>query len=310
MEQSKTKIGICICTYLRPKMLKELLQSLTYLKEPKDTETIILIIDNDRNKTAEPVLKEGKIGLSSFYFSEKSNGLDIVRNRALKEAMNLNCDYLAFIDDDETADSDWIINLYETAQNYHAEIVAGYVKYLLPKNTPEWMQLPGFYNKEPRVTGSERKIIGAGNVLINLKRIAYYDVWFRSEFRFSGGEDTFFFQELINKGCKAVHCQEAITFEEVPQSRATISWLYERSFMFGYVKAQRYFLSKKPLVANLSLIQLVVSIFSKSIFSSLFWPFYNLPMRVRTKREWHRLKGIVFAMTGGSLTEYKNVHGS
>jgi GT2 family glycosyltransferase len=91
---------IAICTRNRTEDLKHCLPALTKLP---DRGQEILVVDNA------PSTDDTKNLVAQYpsvrYVLEKRKGLDIARNRAIKEASN---DIVAFIDDDAIPDSNWL----------------------------------------------------------------------------------------------------------------------------------------------------------------------------------------------------------
>ena len=102
------KILIAICTYKRPEKLVRLLNSLSNINCPDKTRTEILVVDNDIDQSAKIICANYNGKIPVRYINEVNKGLSNVRNRALSECIQLNADYIAFIDDDEIADKDWI----------------------------------------------------------------------------------------------------------------------------------------------------------------------------------------------------------
>ena len=100
------KIAICIPTFKRPDMLKNLVLSIVSNEFNKSLikEVCIIIADNDVNMTAEPTvnaLKKSCItGIDILYISYPVKGLSNVRNELLKRAFLSGADFLVFIDDD------------------------------------------------------------------------------------------------------------------------------------------------------------------------------------------------------------------
>jgi len=100
MSLERTPIDICIGTCQRPEMLKELLQSLENQVSIENFIIRIIIVDNDTDKSAYPIV-EAHQRLSSFqidYDMEPEKGISFVRNRAIRK---VSANYFAFIDDDE-----------------------------------------------------------------------------------------------------------------------------------------------------------------------------------------------------------------
>lgn len=99
----KRTCSIAICTRERPEDLRNCLAAVTSL--PDDGQEI-LVIDNAPRTDATQKVVEGFPGVR--YFREDRPGLDVARNRALREARH---EVVAFTDDDAMVDRDWLRTL-------------------------------------------------------------------------------------------------------------------------------------------------------------------------------------------------------
>ena len=92
---------ICICTYKRNNSLLECIRSIEKLNFINKCEINILILDNTINNNSQKILKEiKKTKLNIYHLNEKKRGIVFARNKYIKEAKKINCDYIAFFDDD------------------------------------------------------------------------------------------------------------------------------------------------------------------------------------------------------------------
>ena len=57
MQKINNNIAICVATYKRPELLKYCLSKIQLLELPKKNKTILIIVDNDINKSAKPIVK-------------------------------------------------------------------------------------------------------------------------------------------------------------------------------------------------------------------------------------------------------------
>ena len=182
-------VQICLLTYCRPNLLKQTLLSLlaqTVLSDPGII-VHILVIDNHDAQSGRPVFDEvfASSPVPARYLCEPARGLSIARNRALNESVGL--DYVAFLDDDEVADCDWLGRLLEAAQKYDAGVATGPV---WPRHlqSPAWVVRGGFFAAAQRPTGTEVEFVGTNNVLLRSDNVAAFR--FDSRFDSTGGEDT------------------------------------------------------------------------------------------------------------------------
>jgi succinoglycan biosynthesis protein ExoM len=159
-----------------------------------------------------------------------SSNISIARNACLDNAAG---DFLAFIDDDETASEDWIIRLMETAEATEADVVLGPVQAIYGEDAPRWMRRGDFHSTFPVWVG-DRIITGyTCNALLRLAAPSLAGRRFSLALGRSGGEDTEFFTQMHRMGGKIAYAPAAWVQEPVPAKRAAFSWLAKRKFRFG-----------------------------------------------------------------------------
>ena len=119
------KFSLIICTYMRPKSLLKLLES---VKEQSLYPNEILIIDGSTNDETKNILEKSSIEkLKYFKVDEKTRGLTRQRNFGLKEVNNSN-DIVCFLDDDIVLTKAYFKELIDTYKNYpEALAVGGYI---------------------------------------------------------------------------------------------------------------------------------------------------------------------------------------
>ena len=102
-------ITVCICSYKRPEMLRKLLGELKGL-ETRDRFTFSVVIsDNDPEESGRPVVEDlsSNYPVRIEYVTEPRRSISHARNAALAKATG---EAIAFIDDDEWPQPDWLIN--------------------------------------------------------------------------------------------------------------------------------------------------------------------------------------------------------
>ena len=233
----KTLISVCICTYRR-RSLERTLQSLSGQRLPKGTSVEIIVVDNDRSGSGREVVE----GMAAFPFPirydiETRKGLSFVRNRALELAKG---DWLAFIDDDEVAASDWLFELFECAQKFQADAVVGAVSREFEEPPLPWIANSGLFNLWIPPTGSSVRAYDAqsGNVLLRADFPRTNELKFDETFNATGGEDTDFFGRLIDNGGVIVSSRQASVCEFVPRQRMTEHYMFRSSLSIGEVFAR------------------------------------------------------------------------
>ena len=222
---------ICVPTYDRNASLAALLESFNELElPPRDAVSVsVLVIDNNRDGRAETVVRAASADAPALpirYVHETKPGVSHVRNRALDSCSE--ADLIAFIDDDELPHPGWIVGLWERWRLTGAGAVFGPVKAVYPNGTPNWV-LSGDFHSIPIDRDGPRRITGATcNCLIHLPTVRELGLRFDPGLSTVGGEDTLFFDTLLQRGGRLENTTKAVTFEIVPLSRTRLDWLKRR----------------------------------------------------------------------------------
>ena len=243
IETSKTSVDIGICTYRRPAIAATLL-SLFEMDVPSDVHVRLIVADNDAEPSAKATidrLRESSPFDITYVHCPKSN-ISIARNACLSECT---AQYLAFIDDDETAPRNWLSELLETARATDAEAVLGPVTAIYGDGAPEWMRKGDFHSTVPVWVDGEIVTGYTCNTLLKMDAPAIKGRRFALSLGQSGGEDTHFFSHAHEAGGKIVFAEKAILSEPVPDNRASFMWLAKRRFRSGQTHG-RVLADKKP----------------------------------------------------------------
>ena len=233
MSEAIITTSICICTYKRPQLLRNLLLSLA--KQDISLNSFeLVIVDNDSQGSAQEVVhifsNEYPL-LSIQYAIEAVQGIAYARNRTVSLARG---ELLAFIDDDEVALPDWLTKLTLCMDQFRADAVLGPVVAAYPAATPNWVIRSSFFERKRFNTGA-RMTWGdghTGNALIKA-------VWaknrrphtFNEDLARSGGEDTDFFKWMQSKNASLIWCDIAVVHEMVSQERQSLKFMLRRSYV-------------------------------------------------------------------------------
>ncbi|MHA2098770.1 MAG: glycosyltransferase family 2 protein [Candidatus Kariarchaeaceae archaeon] len=255
------KFSVCIATYKRPSNLRNLIFSIEKQCLPEGGNIEIIIVDNDPEESARVVIDDIKesFKIPILYFHQSIKNISLTRNVAVKNASG---DFLLFIDDDEYADNEWVINLYSALKKYNADGVFGLVIPEFENNAPEWIRNKEFYYSPVDKTGSRARYTYTSNCLINAKLLKQFDVPFNVNFGLTGGEDAELFDRLQKEGANFITCTDGIVYEHIPADRATLSYIFIRFFKGGNSHTWR--LIERSTFFNK--INLIVSMTIKSLF--------------------------------------------
>jgi succinoglycan biosynthesis protein ExoM len=226
-------ICVCICTYRRPQFLARLLGELAGQQTEGLFSYSIVVADNDQTQTGKAVVSEfrSKSSIETIYCVEPCQNIALARNRALADATG---DFIAFIDDDEFPQRDWLLLLFKACNLYQADGVLGPVKPHFDQKPPRWIIRGGFFERPAHDTGFILDWMQSrtGNLLFRRQIIAGISDVFGREFG-SGGEDRNFFMRMMQAGCIFVWCNEAVVYEVVPIIRWKRSFMLRRALLRG-----------------------------------------------------------------------------
>lgn len=252
-----------MCTYQRDHVVNTL-QSIAALRLPDYVNLEVIVVDNDEQGYAKELVTEQAkcMDIAVHYHQEAAKNIALARNCSVSNAKG---EWVAFIDDDEVADQDWLAHLLSTAQTFRADAVFGRVKSTYPSNTPQWIIESGVFER-PGVTNGQEVTSGATNsTLISQAAIKKHQLKFDVDYGLTGGEDADFFYRLYQRGGKLVCSNEAFVSEEVANNRLNIHYLLKRALRIGETYT-RYRMQQAPLVNKLTyfidvLIKLVILVF-------------------------------------------------
>src|SRR2546423_1428459 len=127
---SDTDISIVVCTQNRAPMLRAALASLCELTADEFTYEIVVIDNGSTDETQQIIAgaaHESKHPLRGIHEPEK--GIVPARNRGIRESRGR---WIAFFDDDQLADRQWLAVLYQGACTEQCRVVGGAVHLALP----------------------------------------------------------------------------------------------------------------------------------------------------------------------------------
>jgi succinoglycan biosynthesis protein ExoM len=225
-------VSICIATYRRPDSLRALL---TDIAEQEWAPYEVIVVDNDAQRSAQPVIAERKqFGLPCplHYDVQPRQNISLTRNRTVELATG---HWLAFLDDDERVPRSWLRQMMTALATYSADGVLGPVVPVVPERAPAWIRRGHFYDWPRMRSGSvvPRNRLRFGNVILRGGSVRRYAAPFDPAYGLTGGEDGDLLSRLANDGARIVWCDEAIVHEPIVDSRLSFNWLLRRALRGG-----------------------------------------------------------------------------
>lgn len=239
------RVAICICTHTRTEVLKLLLQSLRDidLGTWRESEVELIVIDNSPNPITHDICVQtgATLPFNVHYATEPEPGITYARNRAVAVALERGAYFIAFIDDDDVPDSDWLRQLLECQQATKADIVFG--SWVLDQEMPEWARGTGIF-RPPNKIKREKKDGRYGlpscastcNLLVGrdiLERVGATGPIFSHLFCYSGGEDKDFFIRAYKMGALLASAEKSVIHRMHDAERYTARGLIRRGFKNG-----------------------------------------------------------------------------
>ena len=201
---------------------------------PENPQATVLVIDNDPEASARPTVERlaGTLrpGLVR-YVHEPRPGIAAARNRALREAAS--SALLVFIDDDEVPSEQWLAQLVGLQRSSGAAAVVGPVISEYEHAPEPWIEAGRFFHRRRLPTGTRLDVAATNNLLLDLRQVRALRLAFDERFGLSGGSDTLFTRQLVQRGGSMLWCDEAVVVDRVPASRLTRRWVLRRALRSG-----------------------------------------------------------------------------
>ncbi len=231
------RVEVGVCTFRRL-AVQETLLSLARQTLPPGVVVGVIVADNDETAEAEHRVREtaASAGLNLTYVHAPARNISLARNACLDAASG---DFLAFLDDDETASPHWLAALLAEAERGDWDAVLGPVDAVYEPDAPAWMRAESVHSTRPVEVGGRILKGYAGNVLIRRSAIEGRSLRFDLARGRQGGEDDDFFYRLTDSGGRIGFAPEALAFEPVPRARTSLRWLLKRSFRTGQTHGAR-----------------------------------------------------------------------
>ncbi|UCG17193.1 MAG: glycosyltransferase family 2 protein [Phycisphaerales bacterium] len=228
-------VAVCIATYNRPKGLSALLSALNgQVFADRRPDVRLIVVDNDSSGSARAVCDEIRRtgGWPLTYCIEPTRGIPYVRNRAVACAGS-DVHFLAFIDDDEVPEPNWLDELLRVQHRYDADVVTGPVVRRFMTEVPAWIATSRFFDLPRRPTGSDMTVAMTNNTLARTQALHAIDGPFDVRLGLTGADDAHCFRRVHLAGFRIVWADDAIVYESVPATRATLLWILRHAYRVG-----------------------------------------------------------------------------
>lgn len=241
---SEMAVSVVVCTYNRARELESAVESLLQQDTGDDLSYEVLVVDNastDETRHVIDTLVTQSDGRVRGCFEPKP-GVAMARNLGVQQARG---DWIAFFDDDQVADRNWLAGLVETARKNAVRVVLGERRLLLRQS--ELRRLPPVCRRalgELVSSNIARRYAGlidgsTGNMLVH--RSVFVEIGLFSEATVEGGEDADLFRRIRDRSIEAWYTPEATVFHSVPPYRQSEGYFRWTSRRQGVHVARREF---------------------------------------------------------------------
>ncbi|HKD05121.1 MAG TPA: glycosyltransferase family 2 protein [Bryobacteraceae bacterium] len=229
-------------------MLGSALRSLLELTPPPGHSYDIVVVDDASPDDTGAVVAQASSGAAvevRYVRHARNVGVAAARNTCVRHARGA---WIAFFDDDQLADADWLVNLRATAERTGADCVAGPCV-PVASGRPLPLSIRRTVGDNPLLRHRRRgdsldprrwlnpmpTAVGTGNVLI--RKMLFEKIGAFSE-TLRRGEDMEFFLRADRQGAKIVTAPDAIIYHVVPEDRMTPEVLLSAATRGGAVRAE------------------------------------------------------------------------
>jgi glycosyltransferase involved in cell wall biosynthesis len=229
-------ISVVICTYNRADTLRRALQSLICQETDGQFSYEILVIDDGSSDGTRAVVSEiaSRSQVPVRYVCEEGYGIAQARNRCVSESRG---EWIAWCDDDQLAEPDWLNQLFAVACRTGADVVGSDRVLSLPdepvvplNRVTRVVLGESIYHRESRLF-SYQSLPTTGNMLI--RRSVLDSVGSFDTSMVYSGEDSDLARRVLAHGFTAWSAPKAVVHHLIPPSRLSAEYFGWVSFRVG-----------------------------------------------------------------------------
>lgn len=245
------QVAICVATRRRPMMLADCLASLARLDRPQNYRMTVIVVENDTEPHSQVIARNAFVKTPDIrvdYVLETTVGIVRARNAAIEAALRSGATFIAFLDDDEQAERDWLTRLIKRQEETGAVLVGGPVRASIPADAPSMTleQRLVFDGVDARYSrqatracsrqrqGRESSIpISTNNWLCKSIVLTSFGIRFDERAGFGSGEDIRFYRAVrSHPELETAWAPGAWVAETIPLQRLTLKHQFQRSRAF------------------------------------------------------------------------------
>jgi glycosyltransferase involved in cell wall biosynthesis len=239
---------VALCTHNHADRLVRTLEDLKNLRVPAAPWEFLVIDNGCRDATPELLAKHvWPEGWQVRVVREEKLGLSNARNRAIQEARG---EYVIFMDDDETPDTDWLCAYERLIRAHDPDAFGGRIRVLFEDARPAWLkdELLGFLGELSRADEIVPLIdpytsFYGGNFGFRKRvceRVGLFDAMLgRKGTDNTGGEEVDFYRRLLAAGYKVWWTPEAVIHHRIQADKLSRGYFLDLHYRMGRMEAIR-----------------------------------------------------------------------
>jgi succinoglycan biosynthesis protein ExoM len=231
-----TAVSIVVLCYDRMKLLERTLRACFMQRSPDGIGWEILVCDNHPDQLARPLIEalQGFSPAPLRYLPAPARNIARARNVGVAAAAGR---YVAFVDDDEAPDADWLESYYACMERTGADAAFGpKIPVFATGAPPDWDRQARHYTTDFNVPADTRigrvgrsgRVLGAGNSCMRVATCLDAPKPFNEQIGAADGEDTELYLRLLKAGRRFVWCPAAVVREVMSESRMTYAYMHAR----------------------------------------------------------------------------------
>ncbi len=240
--------SVALCTHNHADRLVRTLADLPGIRQPRAAWELLIIDNASRDATPEILANHAwPVEWTVRVVREEKLGLSNARNRAIREARG---EYVIFIDDDETADADWLCAFERLIEAQAPDAFGGRIEVLFEDQRPSWLrdELLGFLGQLNRhemiapLTEPGTSFYG-GNFGFRTsvcERVGAFDTDLgRKGTDNTGGEEVDFYRRLLGAGMRVWWTPDAVIHHRIQAVKLDRRYFIDLHYRQGRMEAIR-----------------------------------------------------------------------